>query len=243
MIYFRMLKTTVASDVFTSLENPAQKELIANFSNKEINSIVEELYTDEIVDIIEEMPSAISKKIYRSIKNPEERTIVNRLLKYNDDQVGSIMAVNIIWLDERLSCQEALEKIRELRHISEITSHFFITDRLRHVVGKITFEDLFFENDGNRSIKELSTPVKILKTTQSTESASLLFAKHDLPVLPVVNSEGILVGMLTADDVIDILQEESKEDAYKSAGISTGNTIDIPYRQLSVFAIAKSRLF
>lgn len=96
LIYFRMLTTSVASEVFTSLEKTSQSELIANFTSKEINTIVEELYTDELVDIIEEMPSAISKKIYRGIKNPEERRVVNRLLKYNDDQVGSIMAVNLV---------------------------------------------------------------------------------------------------------------------------------------------------
>lgn len=88
------------------------------------------------------------------------------------------------------------------------------------------------------------TPVKILTTNQSTEAASLLFAKHDLPVLPVVNSESVLVGMLTADDVIDVLQEENTEDVYKSAGISTNNNVvDAPYIKLSVFAIARSRLF
>lgn len=96
LIYFRMLKTAVASDVFTLLDNTTQEELITNFTNKEINTIVEDLNTDEIVDIIEEMPSAISKKIYESIKNPEERVMVNRLLKYTDEQVGSIMAVNLV---------------------------------------------------------------------------------------------------------------------------------------------------
>lgn len=108
-----------------------------------------------------------------------------------------------------------------MRFASEIVSHFFVVDKMRHVVGAIEFQELFFESNPKRCVAELAQPVEILRTQQAKEAAAHVFAQHDLPVLPVVNSVDILVGMLTADDVIDVLQEESTEDIYKSAGIST----------------------
>lgn len=142
-----------------------------------------------------------------------------------------------------MSCAEALSLIKKQRYVSEIVSYFFVVDETRQIVGAISFEALFFEEETHRKITELTLPVETLQTMQPKEQAALVFANHDLPVLPVINSQGLLVGMVTADDVIDVLQEGSTEDIYKNAGISSEHVVSKNYEKTSVATIVKARFF
>ncbi|WP_215741518.1 magnesium transporter [Mesomycoplasma hyorhinis] len=239
-MFFRMLTTETAAEVFSYFASDIQEELIAGLPDEQMNALLEELYTDEIADLIEEVPDNVANKILKNI-DKNTRNIVNLLLKYTDEQIGSIMSVDIVYLDENLSSKQALDKIRTYKDEAELVHYYYVVNHQKHIIGAITLEDIVF-SDQNELVKDICFATPIVKTTDLKEKVAYYFAENDFSVLPVVNSKERLVGMITADDIIDIVQEEATEDMYKLAGISS-KKIDDSYVKTTVLQIVKSRIF
>ncbi|WP_033160975.1 magnesium transporter [[Mycoplasma] collis] len=239
IIFFRMLKTDIAGEIFSFLESKIQEELIQNFSNEMIANVVSELYTDEIADLIEEIPEKLAIKVLKNI-DKETRQNVNKILKYDDNQIGSIMSVDIIILKEHWTNQKALEHIKKYKDELELTHYYYIVDSKWNFKAATTLEDIVF-SDPNALISSHMFKVPTVYTTDKKNEILQVFADNDLSVLPVVNKANKIIGMITSDDVIDIVQEEATEDLYKMAGISPNE--EISYIKTSVLKIVKSRIF
>jgi magnesium transporter len=239
VLFFRFLKTEKASEVFSHLDEDMQENIIKNLTQKETSSIINELYTDEIVDLIEELPKYLSEAILKNIKK-ETRSKVNELLKYSEDQVGSIMSVDIILLRKIYTNKIALQKIKEKREESEISSLFFVVDSDKKLLGSVTLEDIVFAPK-DKLVYENIKPIESVNSFQEKEEAAQVFISELSPILPVVDDVGVVVGMLTHDDVIDIINDEVTEDIYKGSGISSKEVI--PYPKANILAIVKSRVF
>ncbi|MGZ9413160.1 magnesium transporter [Mycoplasma sp. AC157] len=240
IIFFRMLNTEVAGDVFSYLPIEIQENLIHNFSQDMLNQIVDELYTDEIADLIEEIPQNLAQKILKNI-DPETRKALNRILRYNEDQIGSVMSVDIITLKENWTAGQALEYIRNKKDEVELTHYYYIVNKNKKLVGALTLEDIVFSKVSYQ-LKDIMFAVPNVYTTDSKEEVANIFAEHDMSVIPVMNSSNKLVGMVTSDDIIDIFQEEATEDIYKMAGISS-KIVEEEYLKTKVLTIVKSRIF
>lgn len=237
VIYFRLLKTETQSEIFSHLEPAYQEQLIKLFSDQQMKDIVGELYSAEIADLIEDVPDEFANRILKST-DKETRANVNKLLKYNEDQTGSIMNVDIILLKRTLSVGAAIKKIKEEKEDARLAHYFFVTDAKQKLVGYIAIEDLLFEKK-TAKLSTIAKPSPSVKTTTDKETAAREFANYDMSVLPVINSNNQVIGMITSDEVIDIVNEEATEDIQRMAGIET--TDDAPYSKTSSFKILKSR--
>lgn len=240
-LFFRFLKTEKASELFSRLTEEQQQTIIQNLTKKEIADFFQELYSDEIADVLEAMPPDMAKTILLTV-DKETRAKVNQILRYNDDEVGSIMSVDIISLKNNLTNKEALGLIKQKREESEIGQFYYIVDSKNKLQGFTTLEDLVF-NPKDEPIVEKMKQSLSLKTKQSKKEAAQIFASENFSTLPVIDNNGVLMGMLTSDDVIDIIQEEASEDIYKAAGISTSDHGDAPYIKTTILSIVKSRIF
>ena len=239
VIFFRLLNTNLQSEIFAALEPEFQEQLIVSFTDQQIEKIISELYTDDIADLIEDVPEKIAHRILTATPK-ERRKDVNKILRYKDDQVGSIMAVDIIVLKQAMTIEAARKIIKTSIKESRIEHNFFVSNNKNVLVGYITIEVLLFEKH-TRKIKEFIKPVSHVFTTTDKEDAALEFADQDMSVLPVVNAKKEIVGMITAEDAIDIIIEEASEDINKMSGIEIeGN---IPYSKQSVIQIFRSRVF
>ncbi|MDK2819669.1 MAG: magnesium transporter [Mycoplasmataceae bacterium] len=239
ILFFRFLKTEKASEVFSHLDEEMQENIIKNLTKKETSLIINELYTNEIADLIEELPSYLSKTVLLTV-NKETRSKVNELLKYNENQVGSIMSVDIILLKNKYTNKVALQKIKEKREESEISQIFFVVDKESKLLGSVTLEEIVFSQKEKLIIENIK-PIESVTTLQDKEAAAQIFVSELLPILPVVDKNNVVLGMLTHDDVIDIINEEVTEDIYKGSGISSKEVV--PYPKARILSIAKSRIF
>lgn len=237
VLFFRLLNTDLQSEIFASLEPDYQEALVKTFSDQQIKKIIGELYADEIADIIEEVPEDIAQRIIKNTPK-ERREDVNKILRYNEDQVGSIMTVDILPIKQTLKVSEAIKLIKEHKDLIYMGHYFFVVDSKGSLTGSITIEDLMFSND-SKKIKDLAKPIGYVQTTTSNEEAAIRFADHDMSVLPVVNSSKQVIGAITADDMIDVIQEEATEDFKKMAGIGADET---PYSKTNTKSLFKSRI-
>lgn len=240
VLFFRFLKTEVAGELFSHLPEELQQIIVKNLTKKEITEIVNELYTDEVADLLEALPSDMAKTILLTV-DKETRIKVNELLQFNDNEVGSVMSVDMILLPENLTNREALILIKKRREEAEIGKYFYIVDLKNRLLGATTLEDLIF-NPKDSLIKENMIKATSIQTKQTKEQAAIIFANEDRSILPVVNEEGVVLGILTADDVIDIIHEEATEDLYKASGISL-NQPTTSYLKTTIWSLVKSRVF
>ncbi len=235
---FRTMETTKAGQLFSVLEPDLQEQVIKTFTDKQQKDILKTIYADDIADMIEEMPSNISKQIIKNT-NPKRRKAINKLLRYTDEQTGSIMSIDMIEIPQSLNPSEAVKLIKtEYQHL-EATENYFVVNKKGKLVGLVSLQDLVFANK-DKKVKDIMSPVSSVTTTTDKEDAALEFAKHDISVLPVVNNQGYLVGMITSDDIIDTIQEEATEDIHKMAGVEG---IKSAYLKTSIIKLFKSRVF
>lgn len=235
--YFRLLKTEMQSEIFSHLEPEYQEHLVKLFTNKQMKEIVGALYASDIADLIEDLPEELAISILDAT-DAETKISVQKILKYEEDQTGSIMNVDIILLKRTQTISSAIKTIKETKETSKLAHYFFVIDSKKKLSGYIALEDLLF---GNKTTK-LSTITRAsphVVTTTDKEEAALEFANYDMSVLPVVNTSKQVVGMITSDDVIDIVTDEATEDIKKMAGI--GHIDDTPYSKKSTLSIFKSR--
>lgn len=238
----RMLKTQDAADLFSYLEEQTQKQLVESLTAEESGmKILQELQTDELADVLEETPANLTRKILNNT-DPSKRDKINSILSYEKEQVGSIMSVDISTIINTFTAKKALAKIRkDYRNNMELSHNIYVIDEAGKLLGSVTLEEIVF-SDEEILIDDIYEPVKPVYTSDSTESAALIFADQDRSTLPVINREHFLIGMITSDDVIDVIQEAATEDIYKMSGINP-DAAEEDYLKTTVWKIVKSRIF
>ncbi len=238
VVIFRLLTKDKASDVFVELDPDQQEKLINNFTDKELKVVVDDLFMDDTVDLIEEMPSSVVKRIVKNIK-PTDRKIINELLKYPEDSAGSIMTTEMIELKENMTVDRAFQIIKDTGIDKETIYICYVVDNSRKLIGTVAIKDLLV-SERDVLIKDiLEENVISVLTTEDKETVAKMFDKYNFMALPVVDTENRLVGIVTIDDAIDVMQEENTEDFEKMAAMKpTEDT----YFKTSVFTHAKNRI-
>lgn len=240
-LFFRCLKTETSSELFSYLNEEQQQSIIQNLTKQEIADFINELYTDEIADVLEALPPDMAKTILLTV-DKNTRFKVNQILQFDDEEVGSVMSVDIIALKSNMTNKDALDLIKKKREESEIGQFYYVVDLKNKLQGCTTLEDIVFSPKDDLVSKKM-TQVKSVKTKQLKAEAANIFSSEDYATLPVVDDNDILMGMLTSNDVIDIIKDEASEDIYKAAGISYENQTTSSYLKTSVLSIVKSRIF
>ncbi len=237
-LIYRLLNKELAAEVFVNMEPEYQEQLIRAFSDSELREVLDELYVDDAVDLIEEMPSSLVKRILKHT-DPETRKSINEILKYPEDSAGSIMTIEYVDLKRSMTVADAFMRIRRTGVDKETIYTCYVTDSKRKLKGVVTAKDLLLA-DENATIREIMEDNVIsVNTSEDKEVVADLFDKYDLLALPVVDRENRLVGIITVDDAIDVMQEEITEDMELMAAITP---TDKPYLKMGVFENFKKRI-
>ena len=237
-LLFRLLPKELAAETFVEMEPEAQELLIRGFSDNELKEVVDELYVDDAVDIVEEMPANVVKRILKQA-DPEMRKMINEILKYPDDSAGSIMTTEYVSLRPDMTAEEAIKRIRRTGVDKETIYTCYVTDNNRKLIGIISMRTLILAEDDDVLKDIMESNVISVNTLEDQESVAQMFTKYDFVALPVVDQENRLVGIVTVDDAIDVLQEETTEDFEKMAGMAPS---DKPYLRTGVLETWKSRV-
>ncbi len=237
-IFFRLLPKDLAAETFVEIDPDMQEDLIHTFSDVELREVFEELYVDDTVDILEELPASIVKRILRNTDH-ETRHIINELLQYPEDSAGSIMTTEYVRLNSALTVADALAVIRRSGVEKETIYTCYVTDNNRVVIGIVTARMLLTSSPDKIIEDIMETNVIVAKTTDDRESVVTALQKYDFVALPVVDEENRLVGIVTIDDAIDVLQEETTEDIEKMAAITP---TEKPYLKMSPWGLFLSRI-
>ena len=228
---FRLLPKNIASDVFTNMEDEVQKNLINALTNKEATSIIEDMYSDDAADLFDEMPAIMISKLLSNVSK-ETRTNINRLLRYPDNSAGSLMAMEYIHLKKGLTIKQSIERIRKQKDDFVTYDNCYVTDNERHILGYVTVKDLLV-NDPDMLIDDIMIEIEhVIPTLMNQEDVAHMFQDYDYSSMPVVDMEGRLVGIITIDDIIDVIEEETTEDIEKMAAITPS---DKTYMNTGVF--------
>ena len=237
-VILRLLGKEAAADVFVELDTDTQRAIIESFSDRELAAILEEMYLDDTVDIIEEMPAAVVKRIIKS-SSKEDREMINRLLLFDKDTAGAIMTTEYVRLIPEMTVGEALNHIKSVAIDKETIYTCYVTDRKRHLLGIVTAKDLLL-NDRDVALENIMEEnVVFARTSDDKEEVALLFDRYGFLALPVVDSECRLVGIVTVDDAMDVIREETEEDFAKMAGMTPMETT---YLKTSAWDFLKARL-
>ena len=230
-LLYRLLSKESAADVFVELDSDTQEMLIRGFSDTELKAVLDELYLDDAVDIIEEMPSNVVKRILQH-SAPEMRHSINEILKYPKDSAGSIMTIEFIDLKEDMTVHDAFTKIRRTGVDKETIYTCYVTDRNRVLKGLVSAKDLLLaEEDCIIADIMEKNPISV-NTMDDKEDVARALSKYDFLSLPVVDNENRLVGIVTVDDAIDVIEEEATEDIEKMAAITPSEK---PYLKTGVW--------
>lgn len=235
---FRILPKDMAADIFSYLPIEVEQYIITSLSDREAAKIIDNLMADDATDFLEEMPANIVKKLLANA-SPETRRDINHLLRYPEDSAGSIMTVEFVDLKERQTVAQAIERIRKLGVDSETINICYVLDNQRKLKGTIALRYLLLTDPDNKIGDIMHENVISIHTLMDQEEVARQFQIYDFTAMPVVDNEDRLVGIITVDDVVDILQEEATEDIEKMAAIVPS---DKPYMRMGVFEIWKKRI-
>ncbi|MBR0040477.1 MAG: magnesium transporter [Oscillospiraceae bacterium] len=235
---FRLLSKERAAEVFANLETPEQERIINSITDSELAGIVEELYVDDAVDIMEELPANVVKRVMRTA-TPQTRNLINQYLHYPENSAGSIMTAEFVDLKKYMSVKEAFARIRRIGEDKETIYICFVTSAHRKLEGIVTVKDLLLA-DPDAIIEDLmDRNVIYAVTTEDQESVSEKFSDYDLMALPVVDKENRLVGIVTVDDIIDVMEQEATEDIQLMAGMTPS---DKPYLRTGITEMWRNRV-
>ncbi len=237
-LVFRLLPKELAAEVFVELDSDEQELLIRGFSNSELKEVLDELYLDDTVDIVEEMPANVVKRILQH-SDPETRKRINEILKYPEDSAGSIMTTEFVDLKKDMTVEDALKRIRRTGPDKETINISFVIDANRRLLGTVSIRTLLLAEDDDVIGDIMDSNVISVQTLDDQEDVARMLSKYDFLALPVVDTENRLVGIVTVDDAIDVLQEEVTEDIEKMAAILP---TDKPYLKTGVFETFKVRI-
>ncbi len=236
-LLYRILPKELAAEVFVNMDSDAQEFLIRAFSDNELREVLDELYVDDAVDIIEEMPATVVKRILMHT-DPEVRKSINEILQYPEDSAGSIMTIEYVDLKKYMTVEDAFTRIRRTGVDKETIYICYVTDENRKLLGIVTVKDLLLSEKNAKIFEIMDTNIISANTLEDKEIVAEKFRKYDLLALPVVDQENRLVGIVTIDDAMDVLQDENTEDIEKMAAITP---TDKPYLKMSVFETWKKR--
>lgn len=238
VVCFRMLSKDLASDVFPELSAEMQEFIITSITDQELKTIVEDLYVDDAVDMLEEMPANVVKRVLRNATS-ETRSLINEFLKYPENSAGSVMTAEFVSFSKLLTVAQAIEYIRNTGLDKETVYLCYVTDSSRILQGVISFKSLLFAAPETIIEDIMETDVIYAVTTDDQEEVIKKITRYDLLALPVVDSEHRLVGIITVDDAMDVMQEEATEDFEKMAAMAPSEK---PYLKTSNFSLAKNRI-
>ena len=238
LLVFRILPKNVAAETFVEMDSDHQELLLRTFNDSELRYLTEELFYDDIVDVIEELPANLVTKILGNA-TPETRAAINQLLKYSPDSAGGIMTLEYVKLKPSMTVEEAFTTIKRTGIDKETIYTCYVTGPAKHLLGVVTVKDMLLAPSHATMEDIMETNVITASTQDDKESVANLFVDYGFLALPVVDKENRLVGIVTVDDAMEVISEESEEDIQIMAAITPSDT---PYLKTSVFSIWKSRI-
>ena len=238
-LLFRLLPKETAAETFVEMDEETQQLLIHGFSDTELKEVIDELYVDDAVDLIEEMPANVVKRILRQA-DPQTRKEINEILKYPEDSAGSIMTTECVILRPKMTAEEAIKRIRRTGIDKETIYTCYVSDTHSTLIGIVTIKTLLLSDDDEVIENIMETNVISVNTLDDQEEVAQMFNKYNFLALPVVDKENRLVGIVTVDDAIDVMEEEATEDIQKMAAITP--TTDKPYDRIGVFETYLARI-
>lgn len=237
-ILFRLLPKEQAAETFVEMDSDVQTHLISAFSDSELREVFDEIYLDDTVDIVEEMPANVVKRILANT-DADTRAMINKILQYPEDSAGSIMTVEYVSLRRNMTVEDALTRIRRTGIDKETIYTCYVTDYNRTLLGIVTARALLLSEADALIDDIMETNIISVHTHTDKEDVAQMFSRYDFMVMPVVDDEDRLVGIVTVDDAMDVMEEEATEDIEKMAAIRPG---DKPYFQTSVWETYKQRI-
>ena len=238
VVLFRLLPKDQAMDVFAELSAETRARIVEAVTDDELSDLVGELAVDDAVDMIEEMPAALVKRVLKTSSH-ETRSLINQFLHYPDDSAGSIMTAEYTNLRRDMTVEAAIKRIRRTGEDRETIYHCYVTDDSRLLVGTVSVKDILLARDDETVESLMETNIIAVPTTEARETAVNLMAKYDLMSLPVVDAEGRLVGIVTIDDAMDAMQEEATEDFQRMSAMAPSER---PYLRTGVLSMARNRV-
>ena len=235
---FRLLSKETAAEVFANFEAPEQEQIINSITDSELGNIIEELYVDDAVDMMEELPANVVRRVMRTA-TPETRNLINQYLRFPENSAGSIMTSEFVDLKKYMSVKESFARIRRIGEDKETIYVCFVMSADRKLEGIVSVKDLLLADDDVIIEDLMDRNVIFATTTEDRESVSEKFSDYDLMAMPVVDKEGRLVGIVTVDDIIDVMEQETTEDFEIMAGMTPS---DKPYSRTTTFEMWKNRI-
>ena len=235
---FRLLSKQMAADVFANFDSPEQEQIINSITDSELSAIIEELYVDDAVDMMEELPANVVKCVMRTA-TPETRRLINQYLNYPENSAGSIMTAEFVDLKKYMNVRESIARIRRIGEDKETIYTCFVTSADRKLEGVLSVKDLLLSDDETVIEDIMDTNIVFCMTHDDQEEAAEKISDYDLMALPVVDKEGRLVGIVTVDDVIDVMEAEATEDFEIMAAMTPS---DKPYSRTSAWDMWKRRV-
>ena len=238
-VMFRLLPKELAAETFVEMEPDDQELLIRGFSDNELKEVLDELYVDDAADLVEEMPANVVKRILKNV-DPEMRSSINQILRYPEYSAGSIMTTEYVSLRPHMTVEEAILRIRRQGVDKETIYTCYVLDKDRTLIGLVTVKDLLLAADDEMEITEIMETNLICVNTQTDqEEVARMFSKYNFLALPVVDTEGRMVGICTFDDAMDVMEEEATEDMELMSGMTPSEK---PYLKSSPFELFKNRI-
>ena len=237
-LLFRLLPKELAAETFVEMDSEAQQMLIDGFSDSELKEVIDELYIDDAVDIVEEMPANVVKRILQQADS-ETRKMINEILKYPEDSAGSIMTTEFVDLRPLMTVEDAIKHIRRTGIDKETINDCYVTKSDRTLCGLVPIRTIILADEDDRIEEIMERNIISVTTMDDQETVAQMFSKYNLLALPVVDGEDRLVGIVTVDDAMDVLTEEATEDIEKMAAITPS---DKPYLKTSAFDLWKRRI-
>ncbi len=238
ILMFRMLPKTMAAEVFTLLPKDQQTRFISAATDKELVPILDEIFLDDMVDIVEEMPANVVKKILKNTDR-ESRVLINQLLKYPKDSAGSLMTTEYVGLKKGMTVEQSLAYIKKVGLKSETIYTCYVTDENRILEGFISLKDLVLADSTEKIDRLFNKEFICVNTNDDQEKVAHTFKKYGFLALPVVDNETRLIGIITVDDIMDVMEQEATEDFQRMAAMQPN---DETYLQTSIFKLAKHRI-
>lgn len=235
---FRLLPKDTSAEVFSYVESDIQEKIVSALSDNELSYIIEEMYIDDAVDFMEEMPGNVVERVLRA-SNKETRLMINKYLGYEEDTAGSIMTPEFIDLKENTSVATCLKRIKKLGENVETINVMYITDQARVLKGVVTIRDILMADEDDKIGDIMDDNVIYAETSTDQEEIARLFKQYDFIALPIVDREKRLVGIVTVDDIVTVIEEEATEDIAKMAGAAPSEK---PYLKTSSFTLWINRI-
>ncbi|WKD00722.1 magnesium transporter [Borreliella americana] len=239
ILLYRFLPKKIAVETFSNFDQSTKNKLANSFTNKEISEMIDELNLDDVIDLLEEVPANVVQRFLAS-STEENREIINKFLSYSDDSAGSIVTIEYVELKEHFTVGKALDYIRRVAKTKEDIYTYYITDDEKHLKGVIKIEDLILaKDDVILSSIMRSSGFYIVGVNDEKEDVALLFQKHDITSVPVVDNEGRMIGVIIIDDILEVIQSVNTEDFQMIAAVKP---LDTSYLDTSILVMTKNRI-